>query len=262
MRIEVDYRESVQENAARYYEKSKKQREKAKGAARAAEDTKKKLKRLDKEIEKEEEKAEKEKPGVRVKREKKWFERFRWFKTSGGLLVLAGRDAKQNELLVSRHLEPGDLFFHAEVHGAPATVLKEGQSAGDADKREAAQFAGSYSSAWKLGSATVDVYAVLPEQVSKRAESGEHVGKGGFIIRGEREWFKSTSLGLLVGVRNGVVRAAPLLRGPKGFSSFAEVLPGNVSKGDAAKMVLKRIGKSARVDEVLQLLPNGGSIVR
>lgn len=254
MKVELDIRKTAQENAAAYYDEAKRLREKAAGAEKAAKDTERKLKELEKEIEREKAKPE---PKVRVKREKEWFERFRWFRTGEGLLCIAGRDAGQNEAVVGRHLEPGDLFFHAEIHGAPATVLKGGENAGEKSKKEAAQFAASYSSAWKLGTATVDVYAVKPSQVSKRSEAGEFAGKGGFIIRGEREWFRNTELGLLVGVGEKGIEAAPLLRGRGEMKVSAEVRIGDLEKGEAAKLISKRLGEKASLDEILQALPAG-----
>ena len=53
-----------------------------------------------------------------------WFERFHWFVTSENLLVVAGRDAQQNELLVKRHLGRGDLYVHADLRGAASTIVK------------------------------------------------------------------------------------------------------------------------------------------
>lgn len=38
--------------------------------------------------------------------------------------VLAGRDGQQNELLVKRHLRPGDVYVHADMHGAASVVIK------------------------------------------------------------------------------------------------------------------------------------------
>lgn len=53
-----------------------------------------------------------------------WFERFHWFVTSENVLVLSGRDAQQNELLVKRHLAKGDVYVHADLHGASTTIVK------------------------------------------------------------------------------------------------------------------------------------------
>ena len=56
-----------------------------------------------------------------------WFERFNWFVTSENLLVIAGRDAQQNELIVKRHLSRGDVYVHADLRGAASTVVKNPQ---------------------------------------------------------------------------------------------------------------------------------------
>ena len=56
-----------------------------------------------------------------------WFERFHWFVTSENVLVVAGRDAQQNELLVKRHLSKGDLYVHADLRGAASTIVKNPQ---------------------------------------------------------------------------------------------------------------------------------------
>ena len=46
-----------------------------------------------------------------------WFETFHWFITSDNYLVIGGRDAQQNEILVKRYLRKGDAYLHADVHG-------------------------------------------------------------------------------------------------------------------------------------------------
>merc|ERR1719343_309453 len=40
------------------------------------------------------------------KKQNHWFQKFYWFFTSDNYLVLAGRDAQQNEMLVKRYLRP------------------------------------------------------------------------------------------------------------------------------------------------------------
>ena len=41
-----------------------------------------------------------------------------------GYLVLSGRDAQQNEALVKRYLRPGDVYVHAELHGASSCIVR------------------------------------------------------------------------------------------------------------------------------------------
>ncbi|EJW04606.1 hypothetical protein EDEG_01190 [Edhazardia aedis USNM 41457] len=42
------------------------------------------------------------------------------------MLVIAGRSAQENDLLVKKHLSNDDLFFHADVAGAATVILKNG----------------------------------------------------------------------------------------------------------------------------------------
>ncbi len=246
--IELDIGKTVHENASAYYERAKELRKKAESAKKAIEDT---GKEIAKEL-----KAEGEAPprkAVRVKKEKRWFERFHWFETSG-LMVLGGRDAKQNEELVWKHLGEEDLFFHADIRGAPATILKGGKKASEKVLGEVAQFAASYSSAWKAGLSSVDVYAVEKGQVSKEAQ-GEYLGTGSFVISGKRRWFKNTELGLKIGVdEKGNLACVPESTGFP-FSKSISLKPGDKEKGEAARAIAKELGAS--IDEVLSILPAG-----
>lgn len=38
--------------------------------------------------------------------------------------MIAGRDAQQNELIVKRHFRKGDLYVHADIHGAATCIIK------------------------------------------------------------------------------------------------------------------------------------------
>ena len=60
-----------------------------------------------------------------------WFEKFDWFISSEDILVLAGRDAQQNELLVKKYLKRGDAYVHADLHGAASCVVKNPSKTGD-----------------------------------------------------------------------------------------------------------------------------------
>lgn len=53
-----------------------------------------------------------------------WFEKFKWFITSENYLVIGGKDAHQNEILVKKYMDKGDLFMHCELHGASVCILK------------------------------------------------------------------------------------------------------------------------------------------
>ncbi|KAF4716834.1 hypothetical protein FOZ62_006458, partial [Perkinsus olseni] len=65
-----------------------------------------------------------EKQLLAKRRKKFWFQKFFWFISSDRLLVLAGRDAQQNELLWRRYLSPTDIYVHADLAGAATVVIK------------------------------------------------------------------------------------------------------------------------------------------
>ncbi|WP_054855474.1 NFACT RNA binding domain-containing protein [Vulcanisaeta sp. JCM 16161] len=146
---------------------------------------------------------------------REWFERFRWFITSGGKLVIAGRDATQNEVIVRHYLRPWDIFVHADIPGGAAVVIRltnSNDSISDGDIQEAAQYAVSYSRAWVMGLSVLDAFYVRGEQVTKKAPSGEYLGKGSFMIYGTRGWVRNVELGLGIGVRIDNFGEASIIR--------------------------------------------------
>ena len=220
-------------------------------------------------------------PSIPVRQSEHWFEDYRWFHTSDGFLVIGGRDADDNEDLVKKYLDRGDRFFHAQAHGGPATILKAtGPSEsydGDVDipessKREAAQFAVSYSSVWKDGKFAGDVYEVGSDQVSKTPESGEFLEKGGFAIRGDRTYYEGTEVGVAVGItcepETRVIGGPPAAIEPRAVTSI-EVEPGRYAQNDAAKRLYREfkgrfaddsfVRKVASPDLIQEFLPPGGS---
>jgi len=217
---------------------------------------------------------------IPVRKTEPWYERFRWFHTSDGFLVLGGRNAEQNEELVKKYLERGDRFFHSQAHGAPATVLKAtgpSEAARDVEFPEstlsqAAQFAVSYSSVWKDGHFSGDVYVVDPDQVTKTPESGEYLEKGAFAIRGDRTYFDDTPVGAAVGIacepETRVIGGPPEAVGAHA-ETWIEVEPGRYAQGDVAKRMYREfrerfadttfVRKVASPDEIAKFLPPGGS---
>jgi predicted ribosome quality control (RQC) complex YloA/Tae2 family protein len=133
-----------------------------------------------------------------------WFEKFHWFITSDNYLVLGGKDAHQNELLVKRYLRPGDAYLHADVFGSTSTILRakrqrtaEGKTKPiplpDQALREAGNFTICRSSAWSSRMVT-SAWWVESHQVSKTAPTGEYLTVGSFMIRGKKNFLPPASL--------------------------------------------------------------------
>jgi predicted ribosome quality control (RQC) complex YloA/Tae2 family protein len=252
MRVKVDFTKSPQANANDYYNLSKSLMQKKAGAMKAITDLQKRLKEMEEKSGEDEGKQQK----AFLKAKKEWYEKFHWFFTSDGLLAIGGRDAVQNEALNSKHFEEGDLFFHADIFGASVVTLKSGAGSSAEAREESAQFAASYSSAWKNGAPSVDVYAMRRDQVSKSTGKGS-LGTGSFLLSGDREWFRNTQLGLAAFSEDGKLKVVPR----KTFERLKVrggclISPGEEKKSDSAKKIMRFLGLRD-IDEVMQQLPAG-----
>ena len=137
---------------------------------------------------------------IRINYPEKWFESYHWFITSSGNLVVAGKDVNGNEKVVKKHMSEKDIYIHADLYGAPSTILKVEKENTDLEKDilEAAQFAVSNSRAWSNNLASGSAYWVTPLQVSKTPESGEFVRKGSWIVKGKRNYLFNLPLKLKI----------------------------------------------------------------
>lgn len=249
----LQYSKSVYDNANIFYEKAKKQKAK-----------RGRLKDIIVETQEEIEKAAKQ----RARREKYprieptkqyWFDAYRWFISSEGNLVIAGRDARSNDRIVKKHLKDGDRYAHAEVRGAPSVVIKGGSSAGEVTLKEACQFAVTFSKAWSSKLAGGIAYWVKPEQVSKHPESGEFLPKGAFVIRGKRNHFRDLEMEVAVG-EIYYQDARKVMCGPRSAleaqSERVIVLkPGETKKETIARELSQTF--QVPIDEMVRILPPG-----
>ena len=200
--LDVDFTQSPYTIGNRYYEASKKAERKISPALESIKETKRKI------SEAEELKYQAEiitRARAIKKRVKRWYEAYHWSRTKNGFLIIAGRNLKENEQIAKRRMDEKDIFFHADVQGAPYTLLKFSDNDKSFDEPteedflDTARIAGIYSKGWKAGLGSVDVYSATPEQVSFSAPSGEYLPKGGIFIEGRRIFYK-VELKLFIGV--------------------------------------------------------------
>ena len=280
---------TVHQNAQRYFQDARTLKDKSKGARKALENT-------EDAKSKQEKRRKKDVAAGRVRgiqRSKKfWFEKYRWAILEGGHIIVGGRDARGNDTIVRKHLNSNDLYIHADLHGAPSCSLKlkDGftilgnvsesqngiksmqiaQNLGDGidDARElekaiiaqAAQIAVCWSRAWGSGGAAATAFHVRPSQVSKQTESGESLGRGSFVVRGKRTWYRDLHLEIGMGI--GVINGIPLpVCGTvetisKIFEKWIKIVPGREKKESIANKISKATGLIQ--DDVLSSLPPGG----
>jgi hypothetical protein len=228
---------------------------------------------------------------------REWFKKFKWFLSSDGLLVVAGKNAEQNEILLKNHTEPDEWCFHADVRGAAFTVIKsdsgekaEQKEEGDKSpsdrnppsvhreppeqtKKEAAEFAAANSKAWTRGMGSVHVFSVMRKNLSKTPPTGMHLEKGSFMVYGQRVWYRNIPLRMAVNASpDGGIFSGPESSLKKGYSVI--LVPGTKKASDLSREMKSEILKQAKprdlpvlqrlsLDEIARHVPFGfGEIAR
>ncbi|WP_456467038.1 ribosome rescue protein RqcH [Methanopyrus sp.] len=262
--VPVPLDEDVHSVASRLFDRAKELERKAERAREVLEEKERELERLLKEGPPE---VRLEELTVRLtkRRKKAWYERFRWFISSDGFIVIGGSDAHTNELILRRYLEDHDILVHAHVHGAPHVVIKtEGREVPERTLREAAVFAASYSRAWRWGLRAADVYWVPAEQVDKSAEAPH----GGAIIRGRRNWFRRVELEVAVGIQEVEggyrVMGGPVSAVKRHCLTYGVMVPGEEKKSAVAKRLFETFKEEVEdlrryvtVDDIMRAMPPG-----
>jgi predicted ribosome quality control (RQC) complex YloA/Tae2 family protein len=249
----INLRHSLFENANEYYERGKKAKQKSVGALAALGDSKKKLAKIEKELSEAEE-LKSLKPAEimealskrKLEREnKEWYEKFRWFNSSDGFLVVAGKDTVSNEVLIKKYTTQEDAVFHAEISGAPFVVVKaEGKTISEQTLHEAGEFAASFSRAWRENAGSADVYWVKQDQLSKSGPSGESVPHGAFAVVGKRNWTRSvplrTAVGIIVNEETCYV-GGPIDAVKAKTKTYVILVPGDYTGKELLKQILKSL---------------------
>ncbi|KAJ3163711.1 hypothetical protein HDU86_000305 [Geranomyces michiganensis] len=194
--IDLDIYISAFANARRYYDTKKVAAVKQDKTLQAAE---KVMKAAERKIEIDLKSTQQVTPAITKMRKPYWFEKFLWFISSENYLVVGGRDAAQNELLVKRYLKKGDIYVHADLHGAASVIIK---NIADPDAppaippttlHQAGTMSVCMSRAWDAKIVT-SAWWVDDTQVSKTAPTGEYLTTGSFMIRGKKNWLPPVQL--------------------------------------------------------------------
>ncbi|KAF1840254.1 uncharacterized protein K460DRAFT_296178 [Cucurbitaria berberidis CBS 394.84] len=139
-----------------------------------------------------------EKDVLRPVRKQQWFEKYIYFVSSDGHLVLGGKDAQQNEIIYRRYLRKGDVYVHADLKGAAPMIIKNKPNTPDAPippstLSQAGHFSVCTSEAWD-SKAVMSAWWVRSDQVSKTGQTGEFLPAGMFNIKGRKEFLPPAQL--------------------------------------------------------------------
>ncbi|KAK3700284.1 hypothetical protein RRG08_033561 [Elysia crispata] len=191
MRVDIDLGLSAYGNSRLYFDKKK---QAAKKEQKTMEASKKAFKSAEKKT-KQTLKDVATAASINKTRKTYWFEKFLWFISSENYLVIGGRDQQQNELVVKRYMRPGDLYVHADLHGASSCIVKNpgGEPVPPKTLNEAGTMAICNSAAWDSKVVT-SAWWVYHDQVSKTAPSGEYLTTGSFMVRGRKNYLPPSYL--------------------------------------------------------------------
>ncbi|AFS83767.1 ribosome rescue protein RqcH [Candidatus Nitrosopumilus sediminis] len=228
--------------------------------------------KTEKRLEKFQSKTDSEKDLIVVSeiRKKNWYERYRWFFTTDGFLTIGGRDAASNSAVIRKHLDKNDKIFHGDIFGSPFFILKDSQNAPDTSMNEVAHATVCFSRAWREGMYGVSAYWVYPDQIKKSAPSGEFLPKGSFTIEGQRNFIKSDTLRLAVGIMpiddDYVLTCGPPEPIKKNSLCYAIIEPHGLEMAECAKKIriefsklFEDITRKINIDEFVRALPAGKS---
>uniref|UniRef100_A0A673ZEH9 Ribosome quality control complex subunit NEMF n=1 Tax=Salmo trutta TaxID=8032 RepID=A0A673ZEH9_SALTR len=191
MLVDVDLSLSAYANAKKYYDHkrtaAKKEQKTVEAAQKAFKSAEKKTKQTLKEVQ--------TVTTIQKARKVYWFEKFLWFISSENYLIIAGRDQQQNEIIVKRYLRTGDIYVHADLHGATSCVIKNASGVPIPPRTltEAGTMAVCYSAAWDAKVIT-SAWWVHHHQVTKSAPTGEYLTTGSFMIRGKKNFMPPSYL--------------------------------------------------------------------
>ncbi|KAI0119479.1 hypothetical protein F4814DRAFT_412092 [Daldinia grandis] len=194
-----------------------------------------------------------EKPVLQPIRKQLWFEKFIWFISSDGYLVLGGKDAQQNEMLYRRYLKKGDVYVHADLHGAPSVIIKNSPTIPDAPippstLSQAGSLAVCASSAWD-SKAGMGAWWVNADQVSKSAPTGEFLSTGSFMVRGKKNFLPPAQLILGLGLMFRISEESKAKHVKHRLYDLPETLPEKPSPDATSSKAIPDLAKESSAEQ-------------
>jgi predicted ribosome quality control (RQC) complex YloA/Tae2 family protein len=191
--VDINIDQSAYSNARSYYDAKKiasqKEKKTIEASARALQITEEKiLKTL--------QKKESEVASISRLRHPFWFEKFLWFVSTENFLVIGGRDATQNEQLITKYMKPNDLLVHSEMKGAACVLVKpldsENQVAGMTTLLQAGTMSVCQSHSWEAKIIT-SAYYISIDQILKSNHAGMFP-QGEFEVKGKKNYLPPVQL--------------------------------------------------------------------
>ena len=186
--------------------------------------------------------------------EKEEYERYRWFFTSSGKLVIGGKNSGQNEDIM-KNVKEDDIVMHTSTPGSPFCIIKKPNKK---DLEETAIFTACFSHEWRKKKGKTEIHIFKGEQIIKK----KNMKQGTFGILGSINK-KKVELKLALDLQKGKLRAVPFQTAKK---KLMILTPGNLDKIQAIEKIIKILRNKYNYpiskDEVASAIPSGNISVK
>ena len=184
-------------------------------------------------------------------------QKYRWFYTSSGKLVVGGKNAIQNEQLlrIFKAAKKDFLAMHTSEPGSPFSVIySEIKKISKKDIQECAIFTASFSRAWKEKKKITEVdifnlYQLIKSKLMK-------IGTWG--VKGKIKKI-SVPLELVLIKQKSKLRAVPESVAKSKKQILLKIVPGEIDKQQILPKLQITLNQEFNQDELLSALPAGGT---
>lgn len=183
------------------------------------------------------------------------YEKYKWFFTSSGKLVVGGKSAAQNDDLLKelKGKKKDYMVMHTSAPGSPfSVILANIDDVKLQDIEQTAIFTASFSRAWRKGlkKAQIDLFHLSQLFKLKNMKTGMW-GVKGKIHR------KTVELGLVLAKQKKKLRAVPK-KAVRKNQILLTLRPGKIDKKEMLPKFEVMLKNSFSQEELLQALPAGG----
>lgn len=183
------------------------------------------------------------------------YQKYRWFFTSSGKLVIGGKSSKQNDELLKKLKGSGEelMVFHTTTPGSPfSLIIADIKKITEKEVQEVAQFTGCFSRQWREGKKKADVDVFSLSQVYKLRTM--KIGTWG--VKGKINRMK-VNLELVLTTQKDKLRAVPEKTAKK-KDILLKIKPGKTDKREMLIKLHTLLPDKFTQEEILQALPAGG----
>ncbi len=184
------------------------------------------------------------------------YQKYKWFVTSSGKLVIGGKSAEQNEALLNKLKSSNKdyIIMHTHEPGSPfsailAPIIKTSKS----DIEQAAIFTASFSRAWKQGKSKANVDIFNLSQLYK--SQSMKLGTWGVKDKINRI---AVPLSLVLTIQKTHLRAVPEKAAKSKKAILLKIIPGKTDKIKMLPKLLELLNNKFSKEEILSALPAGG----